>query len=201
MRPLLLLVLAATPPPPPATTLELRENGVTKGNVRALNFVGPASVYVDGGVGRVFIDGGGSAAGYSTIQNKGSPLTQRTTLNFTGYGITCTDSGGVTVCTVVGSDAGTPRYIAANIDFTSVGNSTASTSVAATWATASSIIDCNPTGVATVSRAEGAEDAILEGLQCQISNRSAGVGFTLKCSPRQGLAYGVYAVHCSGGEP
>lgn len=35
-----------------------------------------------------------SSSGYTTVQDEGSPLTQRTTLNFTGSGITCTDDSG-----------------------------------------------------------------------------------------------------------
>ncbi len=44
----------------------------------------------------------GGAGGYATIQEDGVPLTQRTTVNFTGANITCSDSGGITVCAVSG---------------------------------------------------------------------------------------------------
>lgn len=43
---------------------------------------------------------------YATIQDEGTPLTQRDTINFTGAGITCTDSGGVTACDVPGGGGG-----------------------------------------------------------------------------------------------
>ena len=43
---------------------------------------------------------------YSTIQDEGSPLTQRSTVNFTGAGVSCTDSGGITVCTISGGGGG-----------------------------------------------------------------------------------------------
>lgn len=43
---------------------------------------------------------------YSTIQDEGTPLTQRSTVNFTGAGVTCTDSGGITVCTIAGGGGG-----------------------------------------------------------------------------------------------
>lgn len=42
--------------------------------------------------------GGGS--GYSTIQDEGSSLTQRSTVNFIGSGIVCADTGSITNCTV-----------------------------------------------------------------------------------------------------
>lgn len=45
------------------------------------------------------VSGGGS--GYNTIQDEGSALTQRTTVNFTGSGMSCVDDGSSkTVCTV-----------------------------------------------------------------------------------------------------
>ena len=46
----------------------------------------------------------GGGGGYALIQDEGSDLTVRTTLNFTGAGVTCTDNGGNarTDCTVAG---------------------------------------------------------------------------------------------------
>ena len=44
----------------------------------------------------------GTAARYSTVQDEGAPLTQRSTLNFAGAGVTATDSGGVTLVTIPG---------------------------------------------------------------------------------------------------
>ncbi len=39
---------------------------------------------------------------YSTVEDEAAPLTQRSTVNFTGAGVSCTDSGGKTVCTISG---------------------------------------------------------------------------------------------------
>lgn len=50
--------------------------------------------------------GGSSAGGYSTIEDEGTPLTQRSTVNFTGAGVSCSDSGGETVCNVTGGAGG-----------------------------------------------------------------------------------------------
>ena len=55
---------------------------------------------------RLVQPGGGSAGGYSTIEDEGTPLTQRSTVNFTGASIACADSGGVTVCTISGGGGG-----------------------------------------------------------------------------------------------
>ena len=46
---------------------------------------------------------GSSGGGYTTVQDEGVPLTQRTTINFAGGGVTATDSGGVTLVTISGS--------------------------------------------------------------------------------------------------
>lgn len=61
---LLLAILAQTPPP--GGVVELRQNGTTKGTVRAINFTGPSTVTVSSGVGNVFIDGGSSSGGAPT---------------------------------------------------------------------------------------------------------------------------------------
>ena len=43
---------------------------------------------------------------YTTVEDEATPLTQRTTVNFTGAGMSCADSGGKTVCTVSGGGGG-----------------------------------------------------------------------------------------------
>lgn len=47
---------------------------------------------------------GGS--GYSTIEEDGIPLTQRTTINFVGASVTAADSGGKTVVTITSGPGG-----------------------------------------------------------------------------------------------
>lgn len=43
---------------------------------------------------------------YTTVEDEATPLTQRSTVNFTGAGVSCTDSGGKTVCTISGGGGG-----------------------------------------------------------------------------------------------
>jgi hypothetical protein len=50
----------------------------------------------------------GSGGGYATIDDEDTPLTQRTTLNFEGAGVTCADDTDQTTCTISGSSAGKP---------------------------------------------------------------------------------------------
>lgn len=56
--------------------------------------------------------GGG---GYNLVQDEGTPLTARTTMNFTGSGVAASDSGSVTTVTV---SAGTVTVASADIAFT-----------------------------------------------------------------------------------
>ena len=43
-----------------------------------------------------------SGSGYTTIQDETTPITQRTTMNFAGAGVTAADSGGVSTITIPG---------------------------------------------------------------------------------------------------
>lgn len=50
----------------------------------------------------------GTGSGYATVQDEGSGLTQRATVNFTGAGVSCADNAGSsrTDCTITGSGGG-----------------------------------------------------------------------------------------------
>ena len=53
--------------------------------------------------------GGGSSdfdGGYNVVQDEGAPLTKRTTIDFTGAGVTCTDTGSKTACDIPGGGGG-----------------------------------------------------------------------------------------------
>jgi hypothetical protein len=68
------------------------------------------------------------------------------------------------------------------------------------WVTASSVIVCSPSLVATSSHAEGAEDPLLEGLTVAAHTRVVGTGFTVAASVANGVGNGVYAIDCTGGD-
>lgn len=59
--------------------------------------------------------GGGSSdfdGGYNVVQDEGVSLTKRTTIDFTGSGVTCTDTGSKTQCTISGGGSGgTSPYV------------------------------------------------------------------------------------------
>lgn len=54
---------------------------------------------------------GTSSAGYSVVEDEGTPVTARTTMNFVGAGVSVADSGGKTTVTVSGSAGGITRLI------------------------------------------------------------------------------------------
>ena len=66
--------------------------------------------------------------------------------------------------------------------------------------TATTKLSCSPTLYATTSRAEGAEDAIIEGLTVAVHSRVAGTGFTVAAAAAQNLGTtGIYKINCIGG--
>ena len=91
----------------PSTALELRDEGSSQGNIKKIDCVGTGvSCARSGVVGTITVSGGGS--GYATIQDEGTPLTQRATVNFIGASITCVDNAGATKtdCTISGGGTG-----------------------------------------------------------------------------------------------
>lgn len=68
----------------------------------ALLLLLPSLALAQGGGGVPITIGGGG----HTVEEEGTPLTPRSSLNFVGSAITCADSGGKTVCTVTGGATG-----------------------------------------------------------------------------------------------
>jgi hypothetical protein len=95
-----------------------RQNGARLSTQRqfAVDCYGGTACSVDGGVLRIWTadagassPGGGSSSfdgGYSVVQDEGVPLTKRTTIDFTGAGVTCTDTGSKTACDIPGGGGG-----------------------------------------------------------------------------------------------
>lgn len=90
-----------------STTLELRDEGVSQGNIKKIDCTGAGvTCSRTGVVGTVNVPGGGGSA-YNQIQEEGTNLTQRTILNFIGTSITCVDDGATkTNCTISGGGSG-----------------------------------------------------------------------------------------------
>ena len=136
---------------------------------------------------------------YTTVEDEGGALTQRTNLNFTGSGVSCVDSGGKTVCTISGGGAGSANVVEATVDFGATGDTTASVVVTGqAWVTGTSNIVCAPTLLATTDRSEGMEDAVVEEIVVAVHTRVAATGFTITAGSAQGRAIGKYIIHCTG---
>ncbi len=75
-------------------------------NSTAAMVVGTGAALTRSGSGSIDASLLNSTTAYQTFQNGGSGLTQRATVNFTGAGVSCADTGGITVCTVAGASAG-----------------------------------------------------------------------------------------------
>ena len=66
---------------------------------------------VDGGVLVLSAASGGGGSsdfdgGYNVVQDEGVALTKRTTIDFTGAGVTCTDTGAKTSCDIPSGGSG-----------------------------------------------------------------------------------------------
>ena len=114
---LLLLVLLAQP-----NTMNLnlnqqpiisRQNGARLSTLRqyAVDCSTNMTCRVDGGVLVLSAASGGGGSsdfdgGYNVVQDEGVPLTKRTTIDFTGAGVTCTDTGSKTACDIPSGGSG-----------------------------------------------------------------------------------------------
>jgi len=98
---------------------------------------GTAHAYSAAGAGGDCLKSGGAGAptwgscssisAYSTIGDEGTPLTQRTTLNFVGAGVTCVDNavGAETDCTIPGGGSGPTVQTARTTATHTIGSTTA----------------------------------------------------------------------------
>jgi hypothetical protein len=111
---LLLALLLAQP-----STLNLnqqpivsRQNGARLSTTRqfAVDCSTNMTCRVDGGVLVLSAASGGGSSeydgGYNLVQDEGVPLTKRTTIDFTGAGVTCTDTGAKTSCDIPSGGSG-----------------------------------------------------------------------------------------------
>lgn len=122
-----LVALLLSQPMPTTGTLNLnqqpimsRQNGGRLSTTRqyAIDCRSNMTCTVDGGVLLLSSSGGGGGGssdfdgGYNVVQDEGVSLTKRTTLDFTGSGVTCADTGSKTQCTISGGGSGgTSPYV------------------------------------------------------------------------------------------
>lgn len=90
-----------------------RQNGARLSTTRqyAVDCSTNMTCRVDGGVLVLSATSGGGGSsdfdgGYNVVQDEGVPLTKRTTIDFTGAGVTCTDTGSKTACDIPSGGSG-----------------------------------------------------------------------------------------------
>lgn len=133
------------------------------------------------------------------VTDESSLLGRTQSVVFVGAGVTCLNTLGIITCTIAGG-SGSANVVEAEVDFgASPGKDTASVVVTGqAWVTTTSVIVCQVTMTSTADRADGAEDAVIEGITVTFSTRVLATGFTLVASPALGNAVGKYKVHCTG---
>lgn len=142
--------------------------------------------------------GGQPTIGPLQLKDEGVAQGAVRTLDCVGAGIACTRSGSTGTLTVAGGGGG-GNFVAVTVDFGAAGATVANAVVTGqAWVTPQSVIVCAPTLLATATREDGAEDAIIEGLTAGVAARVAGTGFTVYANPRYGRAIGQYVIHCTG---
>ena len=124
------------------------------------------------------------------LQDEGTTQGQVKTIDCVGAGIICTRLGSIGTATVSGGGGGGGNFVAVTVDFGSGGNDMVTTTVTGqTWVTASSTIVCTPTLFSTADRADGAEDALIEGLRVAVANRVASTGFDVVVATDGDITY------------
>lgn len=113
-----LALLLAQPGPTPVLNLNQqpivsRQNGARLSTTRqyAVDCSTNMTCRVDGGVLVLSAASGGGGSsdfdgGYNLVQDEGVDLTKRTTVDFTGAGVTCTDTGAKTSCDIPSGGSG-----------------------------------------------------------------------------------------------
>lgn len=96
--------------------------------------------------------------------------------------------------------AGSSNFVEVEVDFGASGNDTASTTVTGqSWVTGTSKVLCTPTMLSTTDRDEGAEDVLIEDIDVAIHTRVVSTGFTVTAHAGQGITFGKFKFHCTGG--
>lgn len=137
----------------------------------------------------------GGGGGYATVQDEGSGLTVRTVLNFAGAGVACADDTTRTTCTISGGGGGSANVVETSVALSGGSGLFTQVVTGQAWVSTSSVIVCRVLG--TTADGLTPEAIAVSGVQVTVSDRSAGVGYTLNLFSPFGLE-GTLRVHCTG---
>lgn len=132
-----------------------------------------------------------TVSAYTTIEDEGVPLTQRTTINFVGAGVTSTDSGGKTVVTIPGGGGSSGST---TLTF---GSKETTASVFVADATIGATQKINVSIPVQSSASNTADDHWVENLTVNAGNVNAGVGFYIHAKCTLGFAHGIFNINWS----
>lgn len=206
---LLAFVLSQQPQTPNLNVAPIdgRQNGtrLSKWRQWAIDCRTNMTCTADGGVLTISSSGGGGGGGGGTPVDGGYVVwtsvgsTNERVLT-AGTNVTLdTSTPGQLIVNASGGGGGAGNFAEVDIDFGAGDELVTVVVTGQTWVSGTSRIVCSPTMLATSTRLEGEEDAVAEGLTLAVHSRVAGVGFSITAAPRQGYAYGVFKVHCTGG--
>lgn len=140
--------------------------------------------------------GGGFSPGadYNLVRDEGTDLVKRQTINFTGAGVSCTDSGGVTTCNIT-SGGGGGNFTEQSVVLSNGAGVYSLVATGLAWVTATSRVVCSVFG--TTADSLTPEAIAAAGLTVSVSDRVAATGFTIYLNSPYGLN-GTVRVHCTG---
>ncbi len=133
----------------------------------------------------------------NTVEEEGTPLTRRTALNFTGSAITCSDSGGKTVCSVSSGSGNFGTFTSTFGDGALSTYFSDAVVVSAAWVGTSSSIMLTPKCVTTVGT-NTPENCLAAQISCTVTAISAATSFTAICNSPV-TAHGGYTISYTGG--
>lgn len=128
------------------------------------------------------------AGGYTTIQDEGTPRTQRSTVNFAGAGVSCVDSGGITVCTIAGGSGAVITTV--EINFGTAARFVATQNVVDAAVATTSKIQAWQDGRAATGRL--ADENEMDSISC--SGIPATGSLTLICTSARSVTHGLFKV-------
>jgi len=143
--------------------------------------------------------GSSSGGGYATVQDEATPLTARTTINFTGAGVACVDNAGATRtdCTISGGGSGSANVVGVDVTFNGPVASTIVTGQ--TWVTPTSKVVCSPQWASSTSAANTAEVHLVAGMSFMVTDLVNATGFTLYAyDPHYVGLSGTFHFSCTG---
>lgn len=138
---------------------------------------------------------------YQTVQDEGTPLTQRTSINFTGAGVSCADNAGAsrTDCTISGGGGGSTEVQVDGIDTTAQTPISFNDGAIVTFNNPSVGNIAADIANSSVTRAKLAADAVGWQFECTASSTISTIGCTPTTARKHYIIRLIIAGYSGGG--